>query len=290
MTDIVAELLNLLEIEQLEVDLFRGIGSGGETTMRIFGGQVIAQALAAAYKTVDGRLCHSLHAYFIRPGDPSIPVIYSVDRARDGGSFTTRRVIAIQHGKQILNMSASFHVEEEGLHHQHEMPAVPEPDTLESRANWRENNKDKLPEKFRKEFLRARPIEIREVAPQDWFNPKVVDDKNHLWFRMPGARDANPQMQHCLMAYASDMNLLGSSLRPHGQTWFTGQLMTASLDHAMWFHTPVNFADWHLYTMDSPFTGGGRGFNRGTIFTHDGKLVASVAQEGLMRQVKKKPE
>ncbi|PLS20386.1 acyl-CoA thioesterase [Neptunicoccus cionae] len=290
MTDIVAELLNLLEIEQLEVDLFRGIGSGGETTMRIFGGQVIAQALAAAYKTVDGRLCHSLHAYFIRPGDPSIPVIYSVDRARDGGSFTTRRVIAIQHGKQILNMSASFHVEEEGLHHQHEMPKVPEPDTLESRAKWREENKDKVPEKHRKEFLRARPIEIREVAPQDWFAPKVVEDRNHLWFRMPGARDANPQMQHCLMAYASDMNLLGSSLRPHGQTWFTGQVMTASLDHAMWFHAPVNFADWHLYTMDSPFTGGARGFNRGTIFTHDGKLVASVAQEGLMRQIKKKPE
>ena len=290
MTDIVAELLNLLDIEQLEVDLFRGIGSGGETTMRIFGGQVIAQALAAAYNTVEGRLCHSLHAYFIRPGDPSIPVIYSVDRARDGGSFTTRRVIAIQHGKQILNMSASFHVEEDGLHHQHEMPEVPEPDTLVSRAKWREENKDKVPEKHRKEFLRARPIEIREVAPQDWFNPKVVEDRNHLWFRMPGARDANPQMQHCLMAYASDMNLLGSSLRPHGQTWFTGQVMTASLDHAMWFHAPVNFADWHLYTMDSPFTGGARGFNRGTIYTHDGQLVASVAQEGLMRQIKKKPD
>ncbi|WP_069300040.1 acyl-CoA thioesterase [Neptunicoccus sediminis] len=290
MTDIVAELLNLLEIEQLEVDLFRGIGSGGETTMRIFGGQVIAQALAAAYKTVDGRLCHSLHAYFIRPGDPSIPVIYSVDRARDGGSFTTRRVIAIQHGKQILNMSASFHVEEEGLHHQHEMPKVPEPETLESRAKWREDNIDRVPEKHRHEFLRKRPIEIREVAPLDWFDPKVVDDRNHLWFRMPGARDANPQMQHCLMAYASDMNLLGSGLRPHGQTWFTGQVMTASLDHAMWFHAPVNFADWHLYTMDSPFTGGARGFNRGTIYTHDGELVASVAQEGLIRPIKKKPK
>lgn len=289
MTDIVAELLNLLEIEQLEVDLFRGIGAGGETTTRIFGGQVIAQALAAAYNTVDGRLCHSLHAYFIRPGDPSIPVIYSVDRARDGGSFTTRRVTAIQHGKQILNMSASFHVQEGGWHHQHTMPDVQGPDSLESREDWRKENQHQVPDNVRADFLRARPIEIREVAPQDWFNPKVVEDENQLWFRMPGAQGANPKMQHCLMAYASDMNLLGSSLRPHGQTWFTGEVMTASLDHAMWFHAPVNFADWHLYSMDSPFTGGARGFNRGTIFTQDGKLVASVAQEGLMRQITKKP-
>lgn len=289
MTDIVAELLNLLEIEQLEVDLFRGIGAGGETTTRIFGGQVIAQALAAAYKTVDGRLCHSLHAYFMRPGDPSIPVIYSVDRARDGGSFTTRRVIAVQHGKQILNMSASFHVPEDGWHHQHPMPDVVGPESLESREDWRKENQHQVPANVRADFLRARPIEIREVAPQDWFNPKVVEDENQLWFRMPGAQGASPQMQHCLMAYASDMNLLGSSLRPHAQTWFTGEVMTASLDHAMWFHAPVNFEDWHLYSMDSPFTGGGRGFNRGTIFTQDGKLVASVAQEGLMRQIKKKP-
>nr|WP_325251099.1 acyl-CoA thioesterase II [Amylibacter sp.] len=289
MTDIVAELLNLLEIEQLEVDLFRGIGAGGETTTRIFGGQVIAQALAAAYKTVDGRLCHSLHAYFMRPGDPSIPVIYSVDRARDGGSFTTRRVIAVQHGKQILNMSASFHVQEDGWHHQHPMPDVVGPESLESREAWRKENQHQVPDNVRADFLRARPIEIREVAPQDWFNPKVVEDENQLWFRMPGAQGASPQMQHCLMAYASDMNLLGSSLRPHAQTWFTGEVMTASLDHAMWFHAPVNFEDWHLYSMDSPFTGGGRGFNRGTIFTQDGKLVASVAQEGLMRQITKKP-
>ena len=287
MTDAVAELLNLLDIEQLEVDLFRGIGVGGETTTRIFGGQVIAQALAAAYKTVDDRLCHSLNAYFIRPGDPSIPVIYSVDRARDGRSFTTRRVIAIQHGKQILNMSASFHVEEDGWHHQHDMPHVAGPDGLQSREEAREANKDRIPEKYQKDFLRKRPIEIREVAPQDWFDPKVVDDANTLWFRMPGAAGADAKMQHCLMAYASDMNLLGSSLRPHGQSFFKGTVMTASLDHAMWFHAPVNFEDWHLYSMDSPFTGGARGFNRGTIFTQDGQLVASVAQEGLVRPIKR---
>ncbi|MEJ6709173.1 MAG: acyl-CoA thioesterase II [Amylibacter sp.] len=290
MSDELAELLNLLEIEQLEVDLFRGIGEGGETTVRIFGGQVIAQALAAAYKTVEGRLCHSLHAYFIRPGDPSIPVIYSVDRARDGGSFTTRRVIAIQHGKQILNMSASFHVNEDGWDHQHVMPQTKGPDGLQSRAEQREENIDRIPEKYRSDFLRKRPIEIREVAPQDWFEPVKASDENHLWFRVPGAAGADAKMQHCLLAYASDMNLLGSSLRPHGQSFFKGQVMTASLDHAMWFHKPVNFEDWHLYSMDSPFTGNARGFNRGTIFTQSGELVASVAQEGLVRPIKKDHE
>lgn len=287
MSEELEELLNILEIEQLEVDLFRGIGGGGETTVRIFGGQVIAQALAAAYKTVDGRLCHSLHAYFIRAGDPSIPVIYQVDRARDGGSFTTRRVVAVQHGRQILNMSASFHVDEEGWDHQHEMPKVKGPSGLQSRAEQREANKDRIPEKYRKDFLRKRPIEIREVAPQDWFEPVVSDDTNHMWFRVPGASSADAMMQHCLLAYASDMNLLGSSLRPHGQSFFKGEVMTASLDHAMWFHKPVNFEDWHLYSMDSPFTGGARGFNRGTIYTQNGDLVASVAQEGLVRPIDK---
>ncbi len=287
MSDELAELLNILEIEQLEVDLFRGIGGGGETTVRIFGGQVIAQALAAAYKTVDARLCHSLHAYFIRAGDPSIPVVYQVDRARDGGSFTTRRVVAVQHGKQILNMSASFHVDEDGWDHQHAMPDVKGPDGLQSRAEQREENKDRIPEKYRKDFLRKRPIEIREVAPQDWFNPVKASDENNLWFRVPGAGGADAKMQHCLLAYASDMNLLGSSLRPHGASFFKGQVMTASLDHAMWFHKPVNFDDWHLYSMDSPFTGGARGFNRGTIYTQSGELVASVAQEGLVRPINK---
>ena len=285
MSEELAELLNILEIEQLEVDLFRGVGGGGETTVRIFGGQVIAQALAAAYKTVEGRLCHSLHAYFIRAGDPSIPVVYQVDRARDGGSFTTRRVVAVQHGKQILNMSASFHVEEVGLDHQHTMPNVNGPDGLQSRAEQREENKNRIPEKYRYDFLRKRPIEICEVAPQDWFEPVKASDENFLWFRVPGAYGADATMQHCLLAYASDMNLLGSSLRPHGTSFFKGQVMTASLDHAMWFHKPVNFDDWHLYSMDSPFTGSARGFNRGTIYTQSGVLVASVAQEGLVRPI-----
>ncbi len=280
-------LLDLLTVEPLEVDLFRGIGSGGETPTRIFGGQVIGQALAAAYQTVEGRLCHSLHAYFIRPGDPSIPVIYQVDRARDGGSFTTRRVVAVQHGKQILNMSASFHIDEAGWDHQHPMPDVPGPEGLESRASQRKANAHRIPEKHRDEFLRPRPIEIREVEPRDYFNPTPEDDVNHLWFRMEAATGCSPQMQHCLLAYASDMNLLGSSLRPHGLTWFTGEVMTASLDHAMWFHGPTEFENWHLYTMDCPWTGGARGFNRGAIYARDGRLVASVTQEGLVRPRKR---
>lgn len=289
MTDAATELLNLLDIERLEVDLFRGIGSGGETTTRIFGGHVIAQALAAAYRTVpDERLCHSLHAYFIRPGDPAIPVIYSVDRARDGGSFTTRRVVAVQHGRQILNMSASFHVAEEGWEHQHTMPEVDGPEGLEGRGELRRRYGDRVPERLRADFLRPRAIEIREVTPRDLLDPEPTDDTNHLWFRMRQAKGASPAMQHCLLAYASDMHLLGSSLRPHGLTWFRRQVMTASLDHAMWFHAPINFEDWHLYTMDAPFTGGARGFNRGAIYHRDGRLVASVAQEGLLRPLREK--
>ncbi len=280
-------LLNLLAVERLEVDLFRGSGQGGETPTRIFGGQVIGQALASAYHTVEKRLCHSLHAYFIRPGDPSIPVIYQVDRARDGGSFTTRRVVAIQNGKQILNMSASFHVDEDGWSHQHQMPVVEGPETLADRSTLREAVLNKIAAPHRDEFLRERPIDIREVAPRDFFKPKPADDVNHLWFRMAAARGITAQLQHCLLAYASDMNLLGSALRPHGQTWFTGDVMAASLDHSMWFHGPTKFSDWHLYTMDSPWSGGGRGFNRGLIYNQNGSLIASVAQEGLLRKARR---
>ncbi|OAN77889.1 acyl-CoA thioesterase II [Sulfitobacter sp. EhC04] len=286
MTAVAEELLDLLDIEQLEVDLFRGVGSGGETTTRIFGGHVIAQALMAAYRTVEDRLCHSLHAYFIRPGDPAIPVIYQVDRARDGGSFTTRRVVAIQHGKQIFNLSASFHIAEEGWEYQHPMPDAQPPENWPDRPALREANVARIPEKYREDFLRERPIEIREIEPRDLFAPGPVDDRNQLWFRMEAAKGQGPQMQHCLLAYASDMNLLGSSLRPHGLTWFQGKVMTASLDHAMWFHAPIDFSDWHLYDLDAPWTGGGRGFNRGLIYNQNGQLAASVTQEGLMRPLK----
>ncbi|OWU76958.1 acyl-CoA thioesterase II [Phaeobacter sp. 22II1-1F12B] len=286
MSDPSAEIQNLLDIERLEVDLFRGIGSGGETEIRIFGGHVIAQALMAAYLTVPDRTCHSLHAYFIRPGDPKIPVIYEVDRARDGGSFTTRRVIAIQHGKQILNLSASFHEPEEGWEYQHKMPNVPAPDGLPSMAELRAKDAEKLDPKQAKFFARPRPIEVREVNPQNMLEPAPMDDENCMWFRMPAAEGHDAKLQHCYLAYASDMNLLGSSLRPHGLSWLKGGVVPASLDHAMWFHAPIHFDQWHLYAMDAPFTGGGRGFNRGKIFDQNGKLVASVAQEGLVRRYK----
>jgi len=286
MSQAATELLNLLTVERLEVDLFRGIGEGGETPTRIFGGQVIAQALMAAYRTVQDRLCHSLHAYFLRAGDPSIPVIYTVERARDGGSFTTRRVVAVQHGKPILTMSASFHVQEDGWDYQHPMPEVPGPEGLKPTSEIRAETAHMVPEQYRKDYVRPRPIEIREVAPRDMFNPEPTEDRNQTWFRMEAAAGQTPQMQHILLAYASDMNLLGSSLRPHGLTWFRpDQVMTASLDHALWFHQPTVFSDWHLYALDAPFTGHGRGFNRGSIYREDGVLVASVAQEGLVRPV-----
>ena len=284
MNDASVELLSLLDIEQLEQNLFRGIGTGGETSTRIFGGHVIAQALAAAYRTVEERMCHSLHAYFVRPGNPVVPVVYQVDQTRDGASFTTRRVVAIQNGKQILTMSASFHVKEDGFHHQHEMPQVQGPEGLLERADLRAGVADQFTEKSRLEFMRQRPIEVREIEPRDFFDPPPTSDLNHLWFRMPTARMANKKMQQCLLAYASDLNLLGSALRPHGISFFQKTIMNASLDHAMWFHAPIQFDQWHLYTMDSPFSGGARGFNRGSIYAYDGTLVASVAQEGLIRK------
>ncbi len=292
MTDPVTKLLNLLDIEQLEVDMFRGFSPDNEVSTRVFGGQVIAQSLVAAYRTVDTetRSCHSLHAYFIRPGDPSIPIIYEVDRSRDGGSFTTRRVVAIQHGKQIFNLAASFHKQEPGWHHQHDVPDVPPPDELEDRVELRKRHQDKIPGAYRAELLRARAIEIREVDPQDIFDPKPVSDINRNWFRVARKIDEAPWVHHCLVAYASDMALLGTGNRPHGVNWWSGNLMSASLDHALWFHAPIRFDDWHLYAMDSPFAGGARSFNRGSIFTRDGKLVASVAQEGLMRPIRPKQD
>lgn len=289
MTEAEHILLDLLDIERLEVDLFRGTGSGGETPTRIFGGQVIAQALAAAYRTVEDRLCHSLHAYFIRAGDPSIPVIYQVDRARDGGSMTTRRVVAIQHGKQILNMSASFHVQDEGWDHQHAMPQTKAPEAYPTREELRQRYVDHVPEKLRGELLRERPIEVREVDHQNPFAPEKSDDRNQIWFRMKAAAGTDPVTQHLILAYASDMYLMTSGLRPHGLSWFAGDVNGASLDHALWFHAPIHFENWHLYAMDSPWSGQGRNFNRGSIYAQDGTLVASVAQEGLMRKVRRKP-
>lgn len=287
MTDAAKNLLDLLDLEALDTNLYRGQGAGGETPTRIYGGQVIAQALTAAYETVADRPCHSLHAYFIRPGDPSRPVIYEVDPARDGGSFTTRRVVAMQNGKQILNLAASFHAREDGWEHQHVMPSVPEPGGLASRHELLLQHVDRVEPGKRAELTRPRPFEIREVEPRDPFDPDAASDVNQMWIRMEAAKGANAKLQHVLLAYASDFGLLGSALRPHGLTFHKPRAMTASLDHAIWFHAPVHFENWHLYTMESPFAGGGRGFNRGSIYSEDGRLVASVAQEGLMRPIKR---
>ncbi len=287
MTEAERILLDLLNVERLEVDLYRGVGAGGETPTRIFGGQVVAQALAAAYRTVDDRLCHSLHAYFIRPGDPSIPVIYQVDRARDGGSFTTRRVVAIQHGKQILNMSASFHVMDEGWDHQHAMPSLEKPEQYPSRNELRDRYLDEVPTKLHGELKRERPIEVREASHLHPLTPEKSDDRNQIWFRMNAASKVNEVTQQLLLTYASDMYLLSSGLRPHGLSWFSGDVNGASLDHALWFHAPVHFEKWHMYSMDAPWTGRGRNFNRGSIYSEDGTLVASVSQEGLMRKTQR---
>ncbi|MGB1070000.1 MAG: acyl-CoA thioesterase, partial [Henriciella sp.] len=221
----VGDLLKLMDLERLEVDLFRGQSPANETNQRVFGGQVIAQSLVAAYRTVDTdtRTCHSMHAYFIRPGDPSIPIIYEVDRARDGGSFTTRRVIAVQHGKQIFNLAASYHKQEDGWNHQHDMPNVPEPDTLPDRTEIRKTIIDRIPERHREHFTRPQPIEIREINPLDPLKPKITDDKQAMWFRVAREIDEAPWLHHCLIAYASDMSLLGSGNRPHGISWMTGE-------------------------------------------------------------------
>ena len=288
--DPVGDLLTLLDIERLEHDLFRGQSPDEEESQRVFGGQVIAQSLVAAYRTVpDDRLCHSLHAYFIRPGDPSVPIIYQVDHSRDGGSFTTRRVVAIQHGKQIFNLAASFQVQEESWHHQHDMPQVQPPESLSDRIEWRRKFAENVPERHRGHFLRERPIEMREIDPLDPLNPAKASDVHALWFRVARPIDEAPWIHHCLMAYASDMALLGTGSRPHGVSWMNRELMSASLDHAMWFHAPTKFDEWHLYSMDSPYAGGARSFNRGSIYDASGRLVASVAQEGLMRRVTPKP-
>ena len=287
MPDAVEDLIQILDLEPIEQNLFRG-HSPDVSWQRVFGGQVIGQALVAAYRTVDERICHSLHAYFIRPGDPKVPILYEVDRARDGKSFTTRRVVAIQHGKQIFNLAASFQIQEEGFEHQADMPDVPMPEDLKTETELREAVKDKLTPEIAAHFSRPRPIEIRPVDPQNYFDPEPMAPAQHVWFRAVKDVGTTESINQCVLAYASDMTLLDTCIRPHGVSWMQGKLQSASLDHAMWFHAPVRTSDWLLYVQDSPSASGSRGFNRGSIFTRDGRLVASVAQEGLIRYHGKK--
>lgn len=282
-TDLVKGLVALLDIEQLDTDLYRGARQPGGVG-RVFGGQVIAQALQAAQRSTEApKIAHSLHAYFMRPGNEDYPIIFRVVRDFEGRSFATRRVVAMQQGKPILNMAASFQTPEEGVHHQDAMPDVPGPDELKPESELRRERIDDIPEKFRRHLLRARPIEIRPVHPRAWFNPEKQPGVQHSWMRLVAPIDDDMAMHRAILAYASDMSLLGTSLLPHGMTWITHNLQTASLDHALWFHEPFRADEWLLYTCDSPWAGHARGFNRGKVFTQDGRLVASAAQEGLIR-------
>jgi acyl-CoA thioesterase-2 len=277
----IENLVQTLALEPIELNLFRG-STGHRDGPRIFGGHVIAQALLAAYETVENRVCHSLHCYFLRPGDPSVPILYEVDRARDGTSFTTRRVTAIQHGRQIFNLAASFQVAEEGFEHQAAAPTVPGPDGLPDAFERMKAMIELMPEAARRMMGRPRPIEQRQVNPRG--PTEKVDPISNVWMRARAAIGTDQHLHQALMAYASDMGLLETAMRPHGVTWLTPGLQEASLDHAIWFHRPLNFNDWHLYAQESTSASGARGFIRAQLFDQSGRLVASTAQEGLLRQ------
>lgn len=283
MSKAVTTLLSILDLEQLEHNLYRG-DSPDVGWQRVFGGQVIGQALVAAQRTIEKpRKVHSLHGYFMRPGDPKVPIIYEVDRIRDGRSFATRRVVAIQHGHAIFSMSASFQLPEDGLQHYLPMPEVAMPEDLPSEKQLAEQYIDHAPENVRKYWQRERPIELRPTDLTHYISAKKLEPKQHIWFRATGKLPDNDAVQQSVLAYASDMTLLDTSLFAHGKAVFDPAIQVASLDHALWFHRSPNMEDWHLYTQDSPNTSGGRGFTRGSIYTREGVLVASVAQEGLIR-------
>ena len=279
--DDIENLVDTLALEAIEVNLFRGFPSKREGP-RIFGGHVIAQSLLAAYKTVEDRVCHSLHCYFIRPGDPNVPILYEVDRARDGASFTTRRVTAIQHGRQIFNLAASFQVVEDGFEHQSPAPDVPPPEQLSDRFEQMKAMIDQMPEAARRMMGRPRPIEQRPVDPRGL--DEVAPAVSNVWMRARAPIGPDLHLHQALMAYASDMGLLETAMRPHGVSWLTPGMQEASLDHAIWFHRPLDFNDWHLFVQESPIATGARGFIRAEMFDQGGRLVASVTQEGLIRQ------
>ncbi|MGA2815478.1 MAG: acyl-CoA thioesterase II [Xanthobacteraceae bacterium] len=286
MSSAIQDVLAILDLEPLEVNLFRG-RSPQSRWQRVFGGQVIGQALVAACRTVEDvalRPPHSLHAYFLLGGDPRVPIIYEVDRIRDGKSFTTRRVIAIQHGRAIFSIEVSFHVAEEGLTHQLDMPDVPKPDALPSEAEIRDRLLPQMPDPVRRYYQSERPIELRPVEFRRYLGEKLEGGRFHMWIRATGRLPDEPAIHQCVLAYASDMTLLDAALIPHGRTVFNEDIMAASLDHSLWFHRPFRADEWLLYAQDSPNLSGSRGFSRGSIFKSDGTLVASVAQEGLLRQ------
>ena len=277
-------LLDSLALERIERNLYRGRAPSEFGGIRIFGGHIIGQALLAAYATVEGRVCHSLHAYFVRPGDARIPILYDVDRARDGSSFTTRRVAAIQDGQQILNLAASFQVEEDGPEHQASMPDAPEPESLPEDWGGPPQPANEEAAGAGESIIRRRPIEMRHVHPQNYESPQRLPPAKAVWMRMRDPVGSDTKLQHALLGFASDMNLFETAMRPHGFFWSTPGLQSASLDHAVWFHQKFDFSEWHLFVQDSPITKNARGFVRGSVWSRDGRLVASVAQEGLLRK------
>ena len=280
------DLISILDLEPLEVNLFRG-NSPKTSWQRVFGGQVIGQAMVAACRTVEGRLPHSLHCYFILPGDPQIPIIYQVERLRDGKSYSTRRVTAIQHGNAIFSIMVSFHAEEEGaFDHQDKMPDVPPPEKLTAEEVAKQPMFKEMPDFIRRYYESDRPIELRPVELGRYFGQKIDDGRIHVWIRTAAKLPDDPALHMCALAYASDFSLLDAVMARYGRTLFDRRMMPASLDHAMWFHRPFRADEWLLYAQDSPSAQDGRGLTRGLIFKPDGTLVASVAQEGSVRERK----
>lgn len=284
MHPVLEDLIRLLKLERIEDNIFRGdsrdIGSA-----QVFGGQVLGQALSAAQHTVEGRIAHSLHSYFLRRGDMTAPIIYEVDRARDGGSFSNRRVVAIQHGRPIFNLAASFHIPEEGLEHHADMPDVPGPDGLRDLFDIPVENLESVPMKMRRFLTEKRPFEFRPVERISFTEPVTMEPAKHCWIRAVDSLPDDLALHQNLLAYVSDYELLGASVLPHGLTFGSGNVIMASLDHGLWFHRRFRIDEWMLYAIDSPNAAGARGFARGQLFTEDGALVASTVQEGLIRVV-----
>ena len=285
MTEALSKLLSLLALEEIDPNIYRGPNTN-ENRPRVFGGQVAAQALVAANRTVPASLpVHSLHAYFLRPGDPKLPIVYKVERIRDGKSFTTRLVVAVQRGEAIFNLSASYHASEPGHEHQVEMPEAPPPESCITWEQWFAPLLDKVPAGLKDALLRDRPIEIRPVDPIDMGNPQPSGMHQRFWLRANGVLSDDPLVHQSIATYASDHTLLGAALRPHGLTFLSRNMMLASLDHAIWFHRPFRCDQWLLYSQISPAGFGARGLSFGHYFTQEGVLVASMAQEGLMRRI-----
>jgi len=284
--NVLKELLQLLKLEKIEENIFRGqsqdLGFGN-----VFGGQVVGQALSAASQTVALDFnAHSLHGYFMLAGDATKPIAYTVDCIRDGKSFVTRRVVAIQNGRAIFSMAASFHRQEQGYEHQDLMPDIDGPEGIESDIEMYRRLSDRIPKTILEKLLCKKPIEIRVVNPMDPFDPKTMSPKKYVWFKAIDKITDNTAAHQYMLAYASDFHLVGTSLYPHGKTFWSQDMQVASLDHSIWFHGELQMDDWLLYVMKSPRASKGRGLNMGSIYTRDGRLVASVAQEGLMRPVK----